>query len=45
MLINVKENIKVCETHVKRLALMPPDMKTSNQKFAEEYKNSIVATL
>ena len=45
MLVNVKENMKLLETHLKRISLMAPDMKTTNHKFVEEYKASIVATL
>ena len=45
MLANIKDNIKVCENHLKRISLMAPDMKTSSRKFLEEYKSSIVATL
>lgn len=45
MLHNLKENIRACENHLKRLQTMNPDMKTSNHKFLTEYKESIVATL
>ena len=45
MLVNVKENMKLLETHLKRISLMAPDMKTNNHRFVEEYKASIVATL
>lgn len=37
--------MKICENHLKRIQIMAPDMKTSRQKFAEEYKNSILATV
>ncbi len=45
MLHNVKESIKSCEIHLKRIQIMVPDMKTSNPKFLDSYKNSILATL
>ena len=45
MLVNVKDNMKAFETHLKRISIMAPDMKTSSHNFSEEYKGSIVATL
>lgn len=45
MLHNLNENIKVCENHVKRLQCLAPDMKTSSEKFLNEYKSSVLATI
>lgn len=45
MLHNLKENIKICENHLKRIQIMEPDMKCSSDKFLQDYKSSIIATL